>query len=422
MQSLLIVFPRTWLILLTMKILPNAKLDIEVTDWPVHMAQAISLAQGVINTAPNPRVGCVIVCQSGQLANGWHEMPGQAHAEIMALGNAEKSGLDVKGATVFVSLEPCAHQGRTGPCAEALVNAGVGKVVIAALDPNPKVGGKGVAIIEAAGIDVFHLSDFETQARSVNPGFFKRMETGLPFVRVKLAMSLDGRTALASGESKWITSADARRDVQRLRASVSAVVTGVDSVLKDDPMMNVRIAELGLTEAETVSNKLSLGKQPARVILDSKLRTPPNAKIFGVGSAHDSGSIKLFTVASEPEVTAYRESISSNRNVEVISTPETLIQGQKRVNLLSVLESLAQIECNEVLVEAGSTLCGAFIEAKLVDELVVYIAPKLLGADAKPLLELKELSLLAQAPEFRIGELSQVGEDIKVVLCPQSVA
>ena len=398
-----------------MQIIPNVKLDIEFFDWPVHMAQAINLAQTVINTAPNPRVGCVILCQSGKLAQGWHEMPGQAHAEIMALANAQASGLDVKGATVFVSLEPCAHQGRTGPCAEALVNAGVGKVVIASLDPNPVVAGKGVAIIESAGIEVSHLSDFDGPARSINPGFFKRMETGLPFVRVKLAMSLDGRTALASGESKWITSAQSRQDVQRLRASVSAIVTGVASILKDDPLMNVRIDELGLTESEKVFNQKSLGVQPLRVVLDSKLRTPTNAKIYSVGP------VKVFTVASEPEIDAYSKSIPATCNVEVIATAATLTRGQKRVNLQCVLESLAQIECNEVLVEAGSILCGAFIDANLVDELVVYIAPKLLGATSKPLLELKELSQLAQAPEFKVGELSQIGDDIKIIFHPQRV-
>jgi diaminohydroxyphosphoribosylaminopyrimidine deaminase/5-amino-6-(5-phosphoribosylamino)uracil reductase len=398
-----------------MQIIPNAKLDVKLLDWPVYMAQAISLAQNVINTSPNPRVGCAIVCQSGQIALGWHEMPGHAHAEIMALRSAKTSGLNVNGATVFVSLEPCAHHGRTGPCAEALVNAGVEKVVIATLDPNPIVTGKGVAIMESAGIEVTHLPDFEEQARSINPGFFKRMETGLPFVRVKLAMSLDGRTALANGESQWITSADSRRDVQRLRASVSAVVTGVESVLKDDPLMNVRADALGLTGIEKTSNKLSLSKQPLRVILDSALRTPPGAKIYG------PGSVKLFTLASKQVMAGYSESIPAGCNVQVINTPAALIEGKKRVNLLSVLESLAQIECNEVLVEAGATLCGAFIDAKLVDELVIYIAPKLLGADSKPLLELKELTLLAQAPEFRVAELRQVGADIKVVLRPQNV-
>ncbi|MFT4888524.1 MAG: diaminohydroxyphosphoribosylaminopyrimidine deaminase [Pseudohongiellaceae bacterium] len=398
-----------------MQIIPNAKLDLKFLDWPVYMAQATSLAQNVINTSPNPRVGCVIVCRSGQLALGWHEMPGHAHAEIMALSSAKTSGLNVKGATVFVSLEPCAHHGRTGPCAEALVNAGVEKVVIATLDPNPIVSGKGVAIMESAGIEVIHLFDFEEQARSINSGFFKRMETGLPFVRVKLAMSLDGRTALANGESQWITSADSRRDVQRLRASVSAVVTGVESVLKDDPLMNVRADALGLTGVEKAANKLSLDKQPLRVILDSTLRTPSSAKIYG------PGAVKLFTLASKQEMAAYSESIPAGCNVKVVSTPAALIQGKKRVNLLSVLESLAQIECNDVLVEAGPTLCGAFIDAKLVDELVVYIAPKLLGANSRPLLELKELTLLAQAPEFRVAELSQIGADIKVVLRPQSV-
>jgi len=239
------------------------------------------------------------------------------------------------------------------------------------------------------------------------------METGLPFVRVKLAMSLDGRTALASGESKWITSAQSRQDVQRLRASVSAIVTGVASILKDDPLMNVRIDELGLTEAEKVSNQMSLGTQPLRVVLDSKLRTPTNAKIYGVGS------VKVFTVASEQEIGAYSKSIPTTCNVEIIGTAATLVQGQKRVNLQSVLESLAQIECNEILVEAGSILCGAFVDANLVDELVVYIAPKLLGATSKPLLDLKELSQLAQAPEFKVGELSQIGEDIKITFHPQ---
>lgn len=418
----MVAFPRTWLSPLIMKLIPNVKLDLQVIDWPVHMAQAISLAQRVINTAPNPRVGCVIVCQDGQLANGWHEIPGQAHAEIMALTDAAKKGLDVKGATVFVSLEPCAHQGRTGPCAEALVDAGVEKVVVAALDPNPKVAGKGVAILESAGIEVFLLPEFEESARLVNPGFFKRMETGLPFVRVKLAMSLDGRTALASGESKWITCADSRRDVQRLRAAVSAVITGVDSVLKDDPMMNVRIDELGLTEAERDSNKLSLDRQPLRVILDSNLRTPANAKVYGAGSTDEKSPALLFTVASKHEAAAYSESIPSDCNVEIISVSGALNKDQKRVDLQSVLESLAQIECNEVLVEAGSTLCGAFIDAKLVDELVVYIAPKLLGVSAKPLLQLKELSQLAQAPEFRIADVSQVGEDIKLVMRPALVA
>lgn len=399
-----------------MKTLSNVELAPETNHWPEYMAQAISLAQNVINTAPNPRVGCVILCQNGGTASGWHEKPGQGHAEVMALSNAESSGLDVRGATVFVSLEPCAHQGRTGPCAEALATAGVKRVVIACLDPNPKVAGKGVAILEAAEIEVLHLAEFEVHARAINPGFHKRFETGLPFVRLKLAMSIDGRTALASGESKWITGVGARRDVQRLRASVSAVITGVESVLKDDPLLNVRFDEMSLSDAEKNLNKLSLDRQPVRVIVDSKLRTPANAKIFGVGV------VKLFTVAAEAEIVAYQESVQSKGNVQVVPAPDTVSRGQKRVKLQSVLESLAQIECNEVLVEAGATLCGAFIDAQLVDELVVYIAPRLLGASSRPLLELNELSRLADAPEFEISQLSQVGEDIKVVLRPKSSA
>lgn len=386
--------------------------DAEFNDWPDHMARAISVAQNVMTASPNPRVGCVIQCRSGDCIEGWHEAPGQAHAEVMALAKGDQAGLDVTGATVFVSLEPCAHQGRTGPCAQALVKAKVSKVVIASLDPNPKVAGKGVEILEAAGVEVVHMIDFDAPARAINLGFFKRFELGLPFVRLKLAMSLDGKTAMASGESKWITSAAARQDVQRMRASVAAVMTGIGSVLEDDPAMNVRVEEMNLSAAEAELNKLLLAKQPIRVLLDSRLRTPTRARILG------PGSVIIYTLVAAEQREEFRESLPDTAEVELIAGNAQ--QSPERVELGSVLESLAQKECNEVLIEAGATLCGAFIDAGLVDEMVIFIAPKLLGADAKPLLALQELTNLSEAPNFRVHELTQVGQDIKVTLRPQS--
>lgn len=395
-----------------MKTKTNAELEADFIDWPVHMARAVAVAQNVMTATPNPRVGCVIKCSGGEYIEGWHKAHGQAHAEAMALAEADRAGLDVTGAAVFVSLEPCAHQGRTGPCARALVEAGVETVAIAVLDPNPKVAGQGVAILEAAGISVVHMIDFEAPAREMNLGFLKRFESGMPFVRLKLAMSLDGRTAMASGESKWITGADARREVQRMRASVSAIVTGVGSVLEDDPAMNVRADEMRLSSTEAEFNQLGLAKQPIRALVDSHLRTPPSAKIFG------PGQVIVYTLAADEQTQRFEQSLSGAADVEVVACEASEFAGSKRVNLQSVLESLAQKACNEVLVEAGATLGGAFIEAGLVDELVVFIAPKLLGADAKPLLALQGLVKLAAAPSFQIHEMTQVGQDIKITLRP----
>lgn len=395
---------------LFMETITNSKLAPEHVDWPVHLGKSIELANNVINTNPNPRVGCVIVSRKGETAEGWHEKPGLAHAEIMALQDAESKQVDIKGATAFVSLEPCAHKGRTGPCAEALVAAKIDKVVIAAIDPNPKVAGKGVAILESAGISVFHLVDFELRARAVNPGFFKRFETGLPFVRLKLAMSLDGRTALANGLSQWITGTEARADVQRLRASSSAVITGIGSVLNDDPSMNVRVNEINLSDAEVELNKLSMDRQPLRVIIDSKLRTPGTAKIFG------PGRVKIFTLAEKAAAEAYRQSAQLADDVDVIQCSNDPTTTEKGVDLRSVLESLAQFECNDVLVEAGATLSAAFIQAGLVDEVLVYLAPKLLGADAKPLFTLTGLTNMGDVPEFTTKSVTQLGQDIRITL------
>jgi diaminohydroxyphosphoribosylaminopyrimidine deaminase/5-amino-6-(5-phosphoribosylamino)uracil reductase len=379
----------------------NTELDAAFLDWPVHMQRALDLADSVLTAAPNPRVGCVLVHDGQVISEGWHSAAGADHAEVMALTNA---GRDPRGATVFVSLEPCAHHGKTGPCSDALIAAGIARVVIPMQDPNPEVAGKGIAKMEEAGIEVIMLPDFETAARRLNPGFFHRIEQGRPLVRMKLAMSLDGRTALANGASKWITDAASRADVQRLRAASSAVLTGVGTVLADDPSLNVRRDELGLSEAQLLSNELNLQEPPLRIVLDSRRRMPANAKLLGL-----DGQVVVYSTA-----TAENSELLDSENVDL-----RLAGSGDRVDLQTVLESLAaEYQCNDVLIEAGPTLCGAFLQSKLVDELVVYIAPKLLGSDAKPLLDLVGITQMSAAPEFQIVETQQLDNDVKLVLKP----
>lgn len=379
----------------------NTELDAAFLDWPVHMQQALDLADSVLTAAPNPRVGCVLVHDGQVISEGWHSAAGADHAEVMALTNA---GRDPRGATAFVSLEPCAHHGKTGPCSDALIAAGIARVVIPMQDPNPEVAGKGIAKMEEAGIEVIMLPDFETAARRLNPGFFHRIEQGRPLVRMKLAMSLDGRTALASGASKWITDAASRADVQRLRAASSAVLTGVGTVLADDPSLNVRRDELGLSEAQLLSNELNLQEPPLRIVLDSRRRMPPTAKLLGL-----DGRVVVYSTVS-----AENSELLNSENVDL-----RLAGSGDRIDLQTVLESLAaEYQCNDVLIEAGPTLCGAFFQSKLVDELVVYIAPKLLGSDAKPLLDLVGITQISAAPEFQIIETQQLDNDVKLVLKP----
>ncbi|PCJ26837.1 MAG: riboflavin biosynthesis protein RibD [SAR86 cluster bacterium] len=384
-----------------MKILSNNDLDADILDWPVYMGQALELARNVIGTSPNPRVGCVLVKGSDIVGQGWHVAAGQDHAEVMALKEAGKAA---ESAIAFVSLEPCSHTGCTGPCAEALIKAKVAQVVIASIDPNPAVSGEGVAKLEAAGINVFHLVEFDQAARDINPGYFKLREQGLPYVRCKMAMSLDGRTALANGESQWITGPSARSDVQKLRAMSSAVVTGIETVLADDPSLNVRLDELGFSELEMARNELTLTEQPLRVILDSKLRTPTDAKILA-----SPGLVKIFTTAETTE----DKNLATN--VEIIVADKS---GQ-RVNLRSMLESLgSDFACTDILVEAGATLGGAFIQSGLVDELILYIAPKLLGSDAKALLDISGLQSMSESINFDIVDIRKVGNDIRVTAKP----
>ncbi len=356
-----------------------------------YMAQALRLATlGLYTTEPNPRVGCVLVRDGQVVGEGWHRRVGGPHAERIALAAA---GEAARGATAYVTLEPCCHQGRTSPCTDALLAAGVTRVVAATVDPNPLVGGKGLALLEAAGVAV-ESGLMETQARALNPGFIKRMAKGLPYVRCKLAASLDGRTAMASGESQWITGEAARRDVQFLRARSSAILTGVGTVLADDPSMNVRLQPTdlrGLEPTEAV-------RQPLRVVVDSRLRTPPGARLLGLPG------MTLIACTDQP-APAIAVLESAGALVEVL--PE----GRGRVDLESLLRHLAEQEVNEVLIEAGPTLAGAAVAAGLVDELVLYLAPHLMGDAARGLFHLPGLERMAERIPLTLTDVRAVGQD-----------
>lgn len=380
----------------------STRLGVDEIDYQLHMRHALQLAENVLTATPNPRVGCVIVAPKGDnqvVGEGWHQQPGSAHAEVNALSEA---GQQARGSTVFVSLEPCAHHGRTPPCAEALIKAGVKKVVIASLDPFPEVAGKGVEMLEQAGIEVILLKDFDQRARSLNAGYFKRLTRGLPFVRCKLAMSLDGRTAAANGESKWISGQQARADVQKLRAASCAILTGVNTVLDDDPSLTVRPDEMALNRLEIERNAFALGRQPLRVVMDSRLRTPQNARMLQL-----PGSNLLFSrVAASTEYPGDTEIVSMGHEAG----------GEGRVDPASVLELLAsKFAVNEVLLEAGPTLSGAFVTAGLVDELTVYIAGKLLGSNGRPLMELPGLQSMTDQIEMTISSISRIGDDCRLV-------
>lgn len=361
------------------------------------MQQAIDLAWGgLYTTRCNPRVGCVLVEGGEVLASGFHLRPGEAHAEVNALRAA---GKQARGATAYVTLEPCNHTGKTPPCTQALIDAGVARVVAAMVDPNPLVAGKGIEALRAAGIAV-ETGLLESAARDLNPGFIKRMTTGLPWVRVKLAMSLDGRTAMASGESQWITGPEARADVQRWRARSCAIVTGAGTVLADDPSLTVRPAETGLPAEQAA---LAAERQPLRVVLDSQLRTPPAAKLL-----QQRGDVLI--VCGEAASPGRREALQA-QGAEVASTAGA------SPGLEAVLQLLAARQCNEVLVEAGPTLAGAMLAAGLVDELLVYMAPTLLGSDARPLLELP-LQHMAEQRRLTIESITAVGEDWRIIARP----
>lgn len=349
-------------------------------QYEKYMLRALELAwQGLYSTEPNPRVGCVIVNNDQVVGEGAHLKAGEPHAEIHALRAA---GDQAEGATAFVTLEPCSHTGRTGPCADALIEAGVAEVVIAMRDPNPKVAGQGIVKLEAAGIRVIS-GICEAESRDLNPGFIKRMETGLPFVRIKLGASLDGKIAMASGESQWITSPEARADVQKWRARSSAVLTGIETTLADDPSLNVRDPRI-----ET------LGRQPWRVVLDSQSRCPDKAKLTQL----DAQYLILSTQAPK-----------SDHHIQLTAN------SAGKVDLQAALYLLAERECNEILIEAGATLSGALLEAGLVDELLIYLAPKLLGSDARSLVALPAIHVLADHIPLMFVGSDMLGPDLRII-------
>lgn len=361
-----------------------------------HMARALELARkGVYSTHPNPRVGCVVVRDGETVGEGWHVQAGGPHAEVHALRQA---GDRARGATAYVTLEPCSHHGRTPPCADALVAAGVARVVVAMQDPNPQVAGQGLERLRQAGIAVT-CPLLATEARALNPGFLKRMEHGQPYIRVKLAMSLDGRTAMASGESQWITGPAARSAVQRLRAQSSAVLTGADSVIADGARMTVRAAELGL-DAETV--ELATRRTPLRILIDGRLRVPLDAPFFQAGPAL---VVTCADAAAHPQYAQGGHELLSLRGDD----------GQ--VDLLKLSIELARRGINEVLVEAGASLAGAFAKQGLVDEYQLFIAAKFMGSTARPLLDWP-LERMSEAAPLQIIEMTAVGDDWRVIAVP----
>lgn len=349
-----------------------------------YMTRALQLARrGWNSTAPNPRVGCVLVRDGQIIGEGWHASAGSAHAEVNALEDARQRSGGAAGATAYVTLEPCCHQGRTAPCSQALIEAGVSQVFAGMQDPNALVAGAGIAELQSAGIAV-HRGVLEADCAALNPGFIMRMTQGRPRVRIKLAMSLDGRTAAANGESQWITSVDARRDVQRLRAESGAVMTGIDTVLADDPSLNVRLD--------------GQWRQPLRVVLDTRLRLPPSAKMLDLPGR----SLVLTAAQSGPGWNALAVA-----GAEILPVAEE----NGHLNLHEVMRVLAQEQINDVLVECGPVLAGALVGAALVDELLLYVAPRLIGSAGRGLLNLPGAEALADSAELDILDIRAVGSD-----------
>ncbi|NDI87577.1 bifunctional diaminohydroxyphosphoribosylaminopyrimidine deaminase/5-amino-6-(5-phosphoribosylamino)uracil reductase RibD [Undibacterium crateris] len=358
------------------------------TDRHYLQLALVLAARATIETSPNPKVGCVIVRDGQILGQGWTQPVGQAHAEVMALRDAHAQGHAVAGATAYVTLEPCSHFGRTPPCANALVDAGIARVVAAVGDANPQVAGRGLAILRQAGLQVEcgQEPDIVLAAREMNLGFFRRMESGKPWVRMKMAASLDGRTALPNGQSQWITSPAARLDGHQWRARADAILTGIGTVLADDPQLNVR--------------EISTPRQPIKIIVDSHLQIAPHARCLQQG-------VRLVVAARDD---AEKRASLEAQGVEVLLLPAA----HGRVDLSALLLELGRRQINELHVEAGAVLNGALLEAKLVDELLVYLAPKLLGSGAG-LLRIPELTHVDQAESWQFHEVQMLVPDLRIL-------
>lgn len=354
------------------------------------MQRAINLAKkGRFTTTPNPNVGCVLVKNGQIIGEGYHEKAGQPHAEINALAAASPEL--IKGATAYVTLEPCSHYGRTPPCSKKLIDVGVSRVVIAMQDPNPQVAGRGIAMLEAAGITTT-CGVLEQQARELNTGFLSRMERQRPFVTIKMASTLDGGTALSDGTSQWITSSDARIDVQGFRAQHCAILTGSGTVLVDNPSLNIRYGELGYLQQEISESSL---RQPLRVVIDSKNLLSPSHKMIGIKS---------------PILLVKREADNQQWPSHV---EQLVMQGSGKIDLNALMIELAKREINSVWVEAGANLAGALVEANLCDELIVYQAPKLMGANNKGLLKLPNIDHMDKLLDINITDVRMLGCDIR---------
>lgn len=366
-----------------------------------YLTRALQLAQkGRFTTRPNPNVGCVIVRNHQIVGEGYHIRAGEAHAEIHAL---QVAGNFSKGATAYITLEPCSHYGRTPPCTTALINAGIKRVVVAMLDPNPYVTGRGLNILKKSGIEVKHSVMLSEEAESINRGFLKRVRIGLPWIKLKLASSLDGRTAMSSGESKWITSIQSRQDVQLFRAESDAILSTANTVLIDNPRLNVRWSCFS-EEIKHIYTNIKI-KQPLRIIIDSNNRVLPTHRIMQC-----EGDILLVRLKKD------------GRNwpsfVEQLLLPSINNHGKCYVNLIELMQYLADREINNVWVEAGATFSGVLVDFGLVDELVLYQAMKFLGSNARPLCWLSNINSLKDIKSFKLLNVKNIGPDIRLILTP----
>ncbi|WOH37420.1 bifunctional diaminohydroxyphosphoribosylaminopyrimidine deaminase/5-amino-6-(5-phosphoribosylamino)uracil reductase RibD [Thalassotalea fonticola] len=362
-----------------------------------YMQRAIALAKkGEYTTSPNPAVGCVLVKNGEIVGEGWHQKAGEGHAEVNAL---KQAGEKAKDAIAYVTLEPCSHFGRTPPCAQGLITAGVKHVVIGMQDPNPLVSGRGIAMLEEAGITT-EVAVLEPAAKNLNPGFIKLMSTGRPFVRCKMAASLDGKTAMANGESKWITGTDARQDVQRYRAKSCAIISGADTVMIDDAKLNVRHSELGFVANDLKQDQI---RQPVRVIIDSQNRLAPTLALF---NQHSPIILVRTKLENEQQWPHFVKQIQVNAI--------TIADNSSKADLNDLINKLAELGLNTLWVESGARLAGAFLAQGLVDELVLYQAPKLMGENTRGLFDIEGLAHLQDAISLDINDIRMIGADIKI--------
>ena len=357
------------------------------------MAEALRIARnGEFSVRINPRVGCIIVKEGNVIGSGYHARYGEAHAEVNALNNAKEN---TEGATAYVTLEPCAHQGNTPPCVEALAQAKISRVVVAMQDPNPLVNGRGLQKLKQQGIET-SCNILENEAHDLNKGFIKRIKTNLPYITTKSAISIDGKTAITSGESKWITGEEARYDVHKIRARSCAIITGISTVIADNPLLNARLSNIDVRELV----------QPIRVILDSTLQIPSNAKIL-----QPPGKVLIYTCNKDKEKSATLH----NNNVEVILAEEV----DDTVDLEFIMHNLANRGINEVLVEAGPTLIGKFLKKSMVDEMIIYIAPHILGNSKYGLANITEIKSMKERVDLDFVENKIIGRDIKLTAKPR---